>query len=193
MNSCYNQEISIKAYQVIWDKIIGKLIENYKNECLDILVKDNAQEIIWNNYLDFRTKCRKNYMSRQNCLLDRHKVCACMIYSIIKSSVITESIPKYTDENVFDTINEDLALTTGLSLLRAFSETAVRNDIALSEEEKELLLRKIDNGFIYPKSSHGDYRNNFLTELYFTKKEGNYNILSLAHTLFLLETFTKFY
>ena len=76
-----------------------------------------------------------------------------------------------------------------LSLLRAFVIEAI-NESGREQAEKEMLISRIDEGIIFPLTNHGTYRENLMTELYYTKKEDNYNILSLADTLFLLETLT---
>lgn len=189
MNS-YNQEISFKAYNIIWTEVIEKLISRYRTEHLDLIVDDNAKQKIWEIYTHLKNKCRNSYMSNPNGLLDRHKVSACMIYAILKSNVIYESIPKKAGR-VYDALNEDLALTTGLSLLRAFIITAIEES-KMSDEQKKINIDKFINGLKYPKPHHGDYRENFLAELHYTRIEKNYNILSLAHTLYLLETYTRY-
>lgn len=187
----YNQEISFKAYNIIWSEVIYKIISKYQTEHLDLIVDNDAQQKIWENYMLFKDKCRSCYMSNPNGLLDRHKVSACMIYAIIKSDVIYDSVPKKNTGRVYDALNEDLALTTGLSLLRAFIITAIEES-KMSAEQKRLNLDKFINGLKYPKPFHGNYRENFLAELHYTRIEKNYNILSLAHSLYLLETYTRY-
>ena len=39
--------------------------------------------------------------------------------------------------------------------------------------------------------NHGQYLDNFASELYFSISEGNINILSVAHELYLLEVITR--
>ena len=51
---------------------------------------------------------------------------------------------------------------------------------------------KFDNGLLIPDSvNHGDYMDNFASEINFAVSEGNIHILSIAHELYLLETITK--
>lgn len=191
MTEQYNEEISFNSYQVIWDKVISRIIDSYRKSTLYVGINtEEAFQTIWENYVNFKNHARQKYMANPNGLLDRHKVCACMIYSITKSSPFSVSMHSDINSKQYDTINEDLALTTGLSLLRAFVISAI-NEERISQEEKEILVAKFANGFKYPKSNHGEYRDNFLSELHYTKIENNYNILSLAHSLFLLETYTK--
>ena len=183
----YDEEISANSFERIWNEIIEPLIEDYKKECLIVQVRETAYSDIWENYLDFKNHARKNYMANPDGLLDRHKVAACMIFSIIKSGVILSS---NQESQIFSSINEDLALTTGLSLLRAFVISAILEG-KFDKGEKQQFIEKFNDGFKYPPCFHGCYRDNFLTELHFTKIENNYNILSLANSLFLLETYTR--
>ena len=140
--SKFDYESSIESFNTIWGIVILPLINQYKRDCFDVVVKDNAQEIIWNNYSDFRSHCRNTYMASPDGLLDRHKVCACLIYGISKSSVLSENVPRESHGKRFDTINEDLALTTGLTLFRAFIESSIRNNTKLNQNEKKNLLTK---------------------------------------------------
>lgn len=186
----YNEEISQKAYRKIWIHLIEPIIDGYRKLYYPLNVDEKAYEIIYNNYTDFKNHTRTCYMENPKGLLDRHKVCACLIYSIVKSSVISQNISSNIDSQKYSTINEDLALTVGLSLLRAFVISSIQ-DSKLKHDEKENLKKKYENGFSFPQSNHGEYRKNFLSELHYTKLESNYNILSLSQSLFLLETYTK--
>ena len=118
-------------------------------------------------------------MKDPNKKLDRHKVSACYILAIVKASPIIFN--ELLAEDKFYTVNEEIALTVGLSVLRSFCSTDKSYPVSLPYD------------FTYPVASHGDYRENFVVELYFTKKEGNYNILSLSHTLYLFEQFNQQY
>ena len=190
--SKFKEEISSASFEKIWNEVIEKTILKYKTKCLFVDVSDDAYGRIWDNYVAFKNNCRNKYMKDPDELLDRHKVCACMIFAIIKANVIYECVPKEKQTEFYSVINEDLALTTGLSLLRAFVESSIRES-SIDEKTKIILLKKYEHGFKYPGANHGEYRSNFLSELHYTKMEENYNILSLAHTLFLLETYTRCY
>lgn len=190
----YSEESSIEAFDTIWNTVIEKLIKQYKAESFYISVEPNAQDLIWKHYVDFREHCRAHYMIESSDLLDRHKVCACLIYSIVKSSVISHNISNDKNNSFYSVINEDLALTTGLTLLRAFiisAATDAHDNGKLDSDELNRIKKIFENGIKFPPTNHGSYRENFLAELHFTMKEENYNILSLAQVLFLLETYTK--
>lgn len=180
---------SRNSYNVLWNKVIFKIINAYKIDTIGVKVIENAQDVIWDNYVLLRDHSKRTYMKDPEGLLDRHKVCACMIYSIVKSSVLKVAESQTSENEYLNIINEDLALTTGLSLLRAFIESAIR---LKKPENSEQLLQKFKDGISFPPTNHGDYRENFLSELYFAKEENNYNILSLSHILYLLEVYTAY-
>ncbi|MCM1060936.1 MAG: hypothetical protein NC452_11685 [Eubacterium sp.] len=127
--------------------------------------------------------------------IDRHKVAACYICAILKANPVKIK-NKESDEEKFFVVIEQFAITVGLSILRSFivcdqdkNDSAKPNEIL--KKDKEIF----GNGFSFPitgiETNHGEYHNNFAVELYFTKKEGNYNILSLSHSLYLLEMYNR--
>lgn len=178
------------SYQKIWDIVINPTIQDYQNRYAEITVSYNAKEAIWQEYIRFNEHSKLSYMRDVGGKLDRHKVCACYMYAIIKSNVLSCRLADSDTEEKYWTLNENLAITVGMSILRAFVLSSINTNEELAEETKKTLAARIDAGVLFPDCNHGDYRNNFVAELYYTKKEDNYNVLSLANTLFLLETHT---
>ena len=134
-------------------------------------------------------------MDNPNENIDRHKVAAC--YMIAIATTRPMRLKKFRDETVPLAINETLAITVGLSIVRAFIITAVekRKEMKTIEESKaNEILQKFDKGLAIPEGdlvNHGDYIENFAKELSFVSSgEGSY-ILPLAHELFLLEVLTR--
>lgn len=182
--------IDRNSFDRIWSVLICPTIEDYSNRFSDIVVSDNAKEAIWREYENFNRHCKTRYMQDPNGKIDRHKVCACYMYAIVKASVMRCNLAGSDTEQKYLALNENLAITVGLSLLRAFILASVSNSESLSPEEKELRSAKVDGGIVFPDCNHGVYRENFAAELHYTNNERNYNILSLANTLFLLEIHT---
>lgn len=178
------------SYQKIWDVIINPTIQDYQNQYSEIMVSYNAQEAIWQEYVYFNKHAKITYMQKTTGKLDRHKVCACYMYAIMKANILSCRLAGSDTERRYLALNENLAITVGMSVLRAFVLSSINSSDELPEEKKEILSKRIDNGIVFPDCNHGDYRNNFVTELHYTRMENNYNILSLANTLFLLETHT---
>lgn len=178
------------SYQHIWDEVIHPIITDYRNRFAETAVADNAKEAIWEEYIQFNRHCKMHYMQDAKGLLDRHKVCACYMYAITKANVMSCQLVGSDTEKRHLALNEHLAITVGMSLLRAFVLSSIHSNEELSREEKNLLSSRIDGGIVFPACNHGVYRENFASELHYTNDERNYNILSLANTLFLLETYT---
>lgn len=182
--------IDKNSYYKIWDMVIKPTIRDYKNRYSEIAVSHDAREAIWQEYVILNKHCKMIYMKDIGGRLDRHKVCACYMYAIIKADTLSCLLAGSNNEQRFLALNENLAITVGMSVLRAFVLASINSNEDLSDESKKVLAERIYGGLIFPDCNHGDYRNNFVSELYYTKKENNYNILSLANTLFLLETHT---
>lgn len=178
------------SYDQIWGMVIRPTIEDYEKRFSEIAVAHNAQEIIWQEYGKFNRHCKKQYMEDAGGKLDRHKVCACYMYAIVKSHVMSCRLADSDTEQSYLALNENLAITVGMSLLRAFILASIDSSEELADEKKELYKSKVDNGIVFPVCNHGVYRENFVSELHYSDLERNYNILSLANTLFLLETHT---
>jgi len=185
--------LDLKSYEEIWKKGISRLLDNYQSSIHVKLnkSKEELKSLIWNNYSDFNSQC-KQYMSQGVEKLDRHKVSACYILAILKSQ------PFVVEEDADDEINvtnEQFAISVGLSILRSFIVSGNgRSDNKKTEEDLKLDRKIFDKGFCFPDSdevAHGSYRNNFAIELYFSRKEECYNILSLSHSLYLLEVYNR--
>lgn len=182
--------IDRESYEDIWEKLINNQICYYQKRYSDISTSLNSKEEIWQEYVHFNLHCKKYYMQDCYGLLDRHKVCACYMYAIVKAEPLKSFLFDKKTNGKYFSLNEHLAITVGMSLLRAFVFSSIETNSQMPEQEKQGLYRKIDKGILFPECNHGNYRDNFVAELHFANEEKNYNILSLANTLFLLEIHT---
>lgn len=182
--------IDRNSYNQIWSVVINPTMEDYANRFSDIAIAHNAQEVIWQEYVKFNRHCKTQYMEDAGGKIDRHKVCACYMYAIVKANVMSCKLADSDTEQRYLALNENLAITVGMSLLRAFVLASIDSSEELSVEQKELYKSRIVGGIIFPACNHGVYRDNFASELHYSNLEQNYNILSLANTLFLLEIHT---
>lgn len=183
------------SYNSIWEKLIDPEIRMYENTFYGLTQRiPFAQNAIWERYVEYNTYCKTNYMKNPHERIDRHKVAACYMLAIASVSPIRFDISSYELSDKHSIANELLAITVGLSILRAF----ILNEIDESEETEEtkrLLKKKVSLGIKTPDERyvrHGIYEVNYANELYYSLHEGNYNILSIAHELFLLELFTLY-
>lgn len=178
-----------ESYLYICNELIEKEICNYCDVYKGSLeLIPNWKEEIWDKYVQLNRYCKDNYMQEAMGKIDRHKVAACYIIAIasVKPMRFIKKHEKYI------AVNESLAITVGLSMLRAFFLAMV--DEKKSGEERKILISKFDKGIKVPDNSlvnHGQYLDNFASELYFAISEGNINILSVAHELYLLEVITR--
>lgn len=181
--------IDKNSYKQIYNILIIKVIEEYQSKYSGILVAHEAEELIWNEYVKLNYQCKLNYMKDITGKLDRHKVCACYMYAIMKANVLGCCLADSDNERFYLALNENLAITVGMSLLRAFIISSIKNS-DYNDSEKTTLVELIDDGIKFPECNHGTYKDNFVAELHNTAKEHNYNILSLANVLYLLEIYT---
>lgn len=181
--------IDYKSYEQLWELGIRPMMQKYVDNYAGMIIDPDAKKNIWEEYCSFNAHCKSVFMEGNEDRIDRHKVCACYIYAIVKAHVMTNKEVKDNDK-FFLLANEYMAITVGLSLLRAFIIQNTISNENLDRSVREKTLKQVEGGIILPECNHGKYINNFATELYYTRLENNYNILSLAHSLFLLEIHT---
>lgn len=180
-----------ESYLEYYKQIIVPVIEDYCQKDYGIIVKTNAEEIIWHNYVKFMRHCREEYMQDPEKLADRHKIVACYIFAILKSNLLTSSLSQEYGDEKHLLLNERLAFCFGMTLLRALIRG---NANQLSNQDiKKAVLKAFNDELLFPQTNHGIYKDNFLLQLYYTKKEGNYNILALANSLYLIESYNLIY
>ncbi len=183
-------EPSQQSYDRIWETLIFPSIKSYISKSMGVYCRPDARSLIWDKYKALNYWCKMHYMKHSDGKLDRHKTCACYIYAILQADVLSYNIPKNEiEKGNYLCFNEQIAVTVGLSLLRSFIRNYIHKTYEDDPSKKDKLLSRLDNGILLPLCNHGDYRENFVAELHFAKVEHNYNILSLANSLFLLEKY----
>ncbi len=178
------------SYQQLWEIVINPTIQDYSNRFAGICCAHDAENAIWKKYVYFNSHCKDRYMQDPSGKLDRHKVCACYMYAVMSANVLSCKLADSDDERKYLALNENLAITTGMSLLRAFILSAIDCSTNLPDDDKSRFRERVAEGIAFPECNHGAYRNNFAAELHYTQEENAYNVLALANTLFLLETYT---
>ena len=179
----------------IWNVIISKEIEKYKNKYVGhIQIIPNAKEAIWTKYVSLNLHCKTKYMKVIDGKIDRHKVAACYIIAIcsVKPMCLINNLDNDT-KDIYFALNERLAITVGLSILRAFLVQEISENNSIDKEKKNKLINALDCGIYTPHKKevhHGSYINNYASELHYAIDEGNIHILSIAHELYLLELLT---
>ncbi len=183
-----------QSYEMIWEKVISKELDNYQSlyvNCIEFI--PNVKEEIWEKYVSLNTYCKNNYMKSVEGKIDRHKVAACYMIAIAMLRPM-RFVEKIDNKEVSLAINETLAITVGLSLVRAFAIAAIKENKNITKEVADMLVAKFEDGIKVPEGhlvNHGAYLDNYANEIYFAASEGRIGILSLAHELYLLEVITR--
>jgi hypothetical protein len=168
------------TYDILWEKGIKKRAEeivdaNYGKVVFDYESKDR----IFEEYNKLRDYVKTSFMRDENGLLDRHKVCACLILAIIKSQPLIYN-NYINNESTICIFNENLALSVGLSLLSTY--------ILCSEEDSNSWF---NNKFVYPKAGNTTYQELLALSLCYDVNNNHYSILLLSNILFMIEKYTK--
>ena len=177
------------------DKLWATVIEVEALSTLDnfeqLFIPEGIQYQIFKEYGIMLKYCKEMYMNDSEGLLDRHKVAAIIMTAILKVQPIKKLSEIYYEDAKKWTFNENLAISTGCSVLRAYILEDTETNDKLTNEQKEARRNKLENGIHFPTVvHHGKDKENYAMELYHTAKEGNYNILAIAHELFYLELTT---
>lgn len=170
-----------ETYEILWKDGIKAKSEQIVNDNAGKVVFDSeAKERIFKEYSKLRDYTKISFMRNPDGLLDRHKVCACLILAIVKSKplVYEDNDDNFGMKCIF---NENLAMTVGLSLLYNF--------IISSDQNNENWLKK---GFCFPNTIRdASYQELLCLMLYYDIKNNQYSILALSNILFMIEAYTK--
>lgn len=176
--------MKIQTFNVIWKDGIVKKGKRIVDDNIGKVEFDEKSKVrILKEYNKLRDYTKISYMRNPDGLLDRHKVCACLIIAIVKSSPLINVDINITPE-MKPIYNENLAMSVGLSLLKYYIITAH------SQEKKYKEIFK--DGFRFPQTDLDTrYQELLCLMLHYDIEIGNYSILAIANILFLIEEYTK--
>lgn len=170
-----------ETYEILWKDGIKVMAERIVKDNVGKVVFDSeAKERIFNEYCKLRDYTKVSFMRNPDGLLDRHKVCACLILAIVKSKPM---VYEDNDDNfgIRSIYNENLAMTVGLSLLYNFIVSANGNN-----------ANWLEKGFCFPNTERdATYQELLCLMLYYDIKNNQYSILALSNILFMIEAYTK--
>lgn len=181
-------------YDKLWENVIKIELDGLAKENGIVLTNNNVKNAIWDAYVLLNKHCSSTYMLHPDNPIDRHKISACYIYSIIavRPMKVNESVPVWSPTFF---VNERLAVTVGCSILVHYLSgllTQLRDSPGWigNEEEKSKIDQSIKEirkrGIQFTKYvGHGDsYVSNAYRALYFDYAENRYDIPMLALMLF---------
>lgn len=167
-------------FEKTWNEIINRKITQLMRDYGDLVCLDSSKEEIKSHYLEIIQYTKNHYMTNSEGLLNRYKIAAAMMIAILKAKPIKKAAMKYyiedSDKWIF---NEQLALNTGLKIVRNFIITEISGAGGPKNlEEKILYYRFLESIPMVRKE-----RESWEIELYYIRQEGAYSLLSLAHEL----------
>ena len=183
-----------ESYNIIWDKLIFPEIEQYVKKFEPyIYVSPTAKDEIWKQYVFLNTKLKNQYMQDSSKILDRHKVAACYMVAICNVKPLRFNKPSITKPNNYFIANELVAISMATTLVVNFVIAATKSSAVLTEIQKNEICNKFKDGICFPEkeiTNHGEYITNYAMELYLSNMQSDFNLLSIAHELYLLEALT---
>lgn len=164
-----------KVWDVIWQGTQAVISDNHQ-----VKYNKESEKDFRKTFVSVYEKIAENYMTNKNEPLDRHKVAAITIVSIIRAKVLV--CDKVRETDVF---MGNYMLATDVALTYMLSEM---NKRLIGKGEKALF------GYVFPEAMacETDYYKIFYRNLYFADcdEEWELNPLDIAERLFLLEYIT---
>lgn len=173
-----------ETFDIIWREGIvnkGRMIVDQNVGKVEF--DEKSKDRILNEYNKLRDYSKVSYMRNPDGLLDRHKVCACLIIAISKAAPLIDVNSKGVSElkNIY---NENLAMSVGLSLLRDYIITAHNDNVEY--------IKMYKYGFKFPETERDTrYQELLCLMLCYDIENNHYSILALANILFMIEEYTK--
>jgi len=173
-----------EMFDIFFGRIVTPIAEKLCEKNTGIKYLPDTISGVYEEYTNQNLLLKDLYMDKgDNEVLDRHKVAACMIVSIIKNRVITLKPNAYASCTLEEMprANEQLALSVGLSIIRGFilEDSFEKNDDVRHEY--------FDREFIFPSVNHGDYESNLIRALFYSNIMNNLNVPFLSKVLFDIE------
>lgn len=170
----------------IWNNIYtGIMYETGRDKNVDC-AKDGKKKF-QKKFIDLYHEISNKFMEDPTGALDRHKVAAIIMITIIDIDLLQSKLPNgKTSDNKSYYGKYILAMNSGLDYLLG----EINNVLKKEKTGKQL------STYYFPKatSCHTDYSKIFFRNLYYAEKNYKLNPLDIAERLFLLEqlTFMKF-
>lgn len=160
--------------ETLWNEMIKEAEHSSKTD-ENIILNRERKMVFQKIFEEMYNKIKSQNMRDEVMFLDRHKVAAIIICSVIKTKIFECRI---IDEKEVFLGNYYLALSAGLSYLQYELNQML-------QEKGKLPIEKI----IFPDVMYGklSYKENLINMLYFSDLEDSLNVLGLANIMFLLE------
>lgn len=161
----------------LYDRTVKILALQLVNENPEFVFIDNPNGL-YEEYMNQKALLHWMY-GKEDSLLDRHKVCACLTVAIIKVRLLSGNLPsdeKYKLCNA-NCINEQLAFLSSWELLKAF----------VTEKGK-----KEQTDFVLPRPFHNDtFEETVSRSLFMANQLNGLSTPLIANMFFLLEKYCE--
>lgn len=164
-----------------YNGVVQVLGKRFEKEYPDFTFSDNSSSL-YEEYINQKTMLRILYGKEnksERMLLDRHKVCACMVVAIIKVRLLSSNLDSddgFTLSNA-SCINEQLAFMSVWELFKGF--------ITLHGEEK-------DKHYELPQTFHNtSFLDTITRSLFFANQLNSLSTPLVANIFFLLEKYCE--
>lgn len=169
--------MNIEIKNLIWKLIKEQgesIVEKYPEY---FSFNTNSEYIFMQKIDDYTDMVRSQFMKEDVVDLDRHKVAAIIICSIVEAGVLKVNY-EYNKDNLFDG-NEKIAVNIGLSYMKATLKKMLEG---INDEGKF-------DDFFFPQAltCETSYETILCRNLYFAKQYFILNPIDIANILFLLE------
>lgn len=166
--------------EFIWQKVkdqIDKILEDNSDY---FVFNTNSEYIFMQKFEEYLSFIKLNFMHDDVKTLDRHKIAAIIICSIIEANPLRMKFE--CEENQLFDGNEKIAVNIGLSYMKSVLILLLNTTDEKGKFEE----------FAFPKAlaCETDYITIFCRNLFYAKKYYALNPLEIANTLFLLENFS---
>lgn len=96
------------SYKTIWENVIHPTMCKYQDRYSYVLIAHNAEEAILSEYVRFNRHTKCTYMKDSGGKIDRHKVCACYMYAIVKANTLSCQLADSDTERSYLALKENL-------------------------------------------------------------------------------------
>ena len=184
------------------EKIWRELITPYFEKCYvaygGLICPKSGYDVFCSHYQYLTDFAKSHYMAKSVVRLNRHKVSAAIMIAILKAKPIKKVDALFYDSPMGQPkiwpFNEALAITVGLSVLRAFimqrvDEAFVGKPVSKKKFEGVCKQDRVifEDGIPLAPKARAEWE----WELYQVRLEGAYNLLAMAHILSDLENIAR--
>jgi hypothetical protein len=174
------------ASEITYDRLFTDIVEAVKKGIADESVSklvERSRTAIRNDYSGINRLVKTVYMADPDGFLDRHKCGACFMVAFMRSLIIQ------SDQKKYEEYREKLAIIAGLTVMGTF----IMGDSGNHNNAGIIAFLTLNKGFVFPDllCDTEPYDRNWAFELRMDYYGGRLSVLSLAHELFLLESYNR--